>query len=73
MPHGDPYLDWEDAFILDNIEAGSLGYKALASELNRTRDSVRSRYRELTGVGRETRRESRAIGERSSRAGWVSR
>ena len=70
--HGEPYTAWEDGLILENIKQGGMGYKMLATELNRTRDSVRSRYRELTGEGRETRRENRALGERHNRAGWRS-
>jgi hypothetical protein len=70
MAHGDPYSAWEDDLILSSIETGSIGYKRLASELSRTRDSVRSRYRELIGEGRETRRENRAIGDSHNRAGW---
>lgn len=70
MAHGDPYTAWEDDFVLASREADHLGWKRLADELGRTRDSVRSRYRELIGEGRETRRESRAIGDSHNRSGW---
>jgi hypothetical protein len=50
---------------------GRMGYKLLAEELGRTRDSVRSRYRELTGAGRDTRRDNRTLG--CQQDGWYSR
>lgn len=72
MAHGDPYSSYEDEYILSSKNHGK-GYKCIGHELNRTRDSVRSRYRELIGEGRDTRRENRAIGGKSYRVGWMAR
>lgn len=67
---GDRWTDWEDE-EMSQMKCNGCGYKRIAHTLDRTRDAVRSRWRELIGQGRETRRESRAIG--ASRAGWLSR
>ena len=58
---------------LEQMKAGGCGYKRIASVLDRTRDAVRSRWRELIGEGRSTRArdtatESRKRAERRRRA-----
>lgn len=60
--HGQFWTAYEDDFVLSSKNHGK-GYKAIGREIGRTRDAVRSRYRELIGDGRETRRESRCIGQ----------
>lgn len=72
MARGDRYAPQEDEIIYTMISEGK-GYKTIAAALCRTRDSVRSRWRELTGQGRETRRENRAIGGKSDGIGWYAR
>lgn len=72
MAFGDWYTPYEDEYILTSKSHG-VGYKRIGHEINRTRDSVRSRYRELIGEGRDTRRENRAIGGKSDRVGWLAR
>lgn len=68
--HGQPWTAYEDEFVLSSKNHDK-GYKCIAGELGRTRDAVRSRYREMIGEGRETRRENRCIGQR--RDGWLAR
>lgn len=63
--HGEFWTAYEDDFVLSSKQNGK-GYKAIGREIGRTRDAVRSRYRELTGRGRETRRENRCIGQRQA-------
>lgn len=68
--NGDWWTAWEDDEMM-SMKSQGYGYKRISAVLDRTRDAVRSRYREMIGQGRETRRESRAIG--ASRAGWLAR
>lgn len=72
MAFGDPYSPHEDEYLLSSKNHGK-GYKTIGNELNRTRDSVRSRYRELIGEGRDTRRENRAVGGKGYKVGWIGR
>ncbi len=64
---GERWTDWEND-MLETMKSQGYGYKRISQVLDRTRDAVRSRWRELIGQGRETRRENRCIG--GNRAGW---
>lgn len=68
--YGDRWSQEEDGELL-SLKSRGYGYKSLVNMFSgRTRDAIRSRYRELIGQGRETRRGARmADSTRSDRIG----
>ena len=52
--NGERWSEEEDG-ALSQMKCNGCGYKRIARTLDRTRDAVRSRWRELTGDGRATR------------------
>jgi hypothetical protein len=63
---GERWTD-EETEALEQMKASGLGYKRIAAVLDRTRDAVRSRWRELIGEGRQTRQNNESAKRQARR------
>lgn len=63
---GDRWTEEEDE-TMSQMKCNGCGYKRIAATLDRTRDAVRSRWRELTGDGRDMRRTGDESAKRRAR------